>query len=484
MLTILCSEHKIKSIEEDIGSIQEFKQLIKITTEKSHCIPSKMLIIRENSIEKPADWFDNQPPYLIPKIEYSKNNIIALLYFCLMNYQKAIEYTDQSSELYEHLFLVHNIQKGNPISKKQYKIASQSKHNTCIIHQYGNYSNRLPIDELVELYKATIKSAPTNDLMFFSAKHYINLLIGIGALKDAEIAIRSIIDRKVTKEARVGLELQLGTVIMRSLQEPFNLNQIKEIHQYFKSGISYYESKSLFINAGLLLVDTSELSKYQRNFIEAERDIDQAIIYFTEANTNEFLGEAQIRRANLLYFWAKTGNNETSSKAIEAMEMALNIFPIESHPKKHADIYHNMALMYSDLSKQFDKNKVENTLYCYKKAVEYYTKIQHPYDYAIIVHNLANTLKSYVKEDIFHDFVTINKKYEEVLEIRTPEIFSAQRAITLLDQIDFLVFIQELSSQKNVNYKARIKSKLKEVKNLKLGIEYQNRIKIFEEKIT
>lgn len=484
MLSILCSDQKLDAIKSDIETIEEFASIINVTTKQADCIPSKTLLIENEQIIKSADWFDNQPPYLLPHIPYNKGNLIALLYFGLMNYEKAFEHCEPTSPLYLHLSIVKAIQFGTPICQEQYELASKSKHNTCIIHQYGNYQNRLSFDELVELYKVTIKSARSNELMFFSTKHYINLLIDIGAFKDAEVVIRSIIDKKVSPEAKIGLELQLGTVMMQGLQEPFDHLKIDEILKYFNEGIHYYESYSLYINAGLLLIDTSQLSKYKNDFKEAEKDIEKAIVYFTDNKAFEFLGEAQIRRANLLYHWAKMSNDHKAIEAIQAMKKALDTFNPTQYPKKNADIHHNLALIYSDLSPIIqEERKVEDTLNSFDKALTFYDKNNHPYEYAMIKHHMANALKSFLKEGIYSDVSLVNSKYNDVLELRTSKNLFSERAQTLIDQIDLLIYINSTKSPFSENHEVAIRTKLSEAKKLSTSDIIQEQVKNLEKKL-
>merc|ERR1712000_85448 len=202
------------------------------------------------------------------------------------------------------------------------------------------------------------------------------------------------LENQLSEEAKNALKVQLATAMMQQLKVPFNTDALEQISTLFEEAISFYEAKDLKIQAGLLLIDASEIANYKEDFILSKDYINKAILYFKEADIPEFLGEASLRKATLLYTWSKNGQPQYYKAAINAYQDTLKVFKRDTHPDKFAEIHHNMALIYSEIPVS-PEEKPMWTAFCassFKEALAYFTKERFPYEYAMVSHNYATAL--------------------------------------------------------------------------------------------
>lgn len=81
MLTILTTTNTKETIETAIQSIERLNELVDVVTDENQ-LPkaNKILVVSEKGISASLDWNDTEPPYLFPEIEFSKENLLAMVF--------------------------------------------------------------------------------------------------------------------------------------------------------------------------------------------------------------------------------------------------------------------------------------------------------------------------------------------------------------------------------------------------------------------
>ena len=487
MLTILTTTDHQKEIKRVIASVNRLDELVTILIdERDIPISSKQILVDHNNIVKPLDWHDTEPPYHIPSVHFSDNHLLAIVFYSLGNHQKALAYVQEGDPLYENLIMATSIKLGWEISEAQYEKASITKHNQCIINHYGNYTSRLSLKELENEYTDAIKTAKNDELKIFTAKHYINLLIDVQKYAKAESMILDLLPTAISVEAKNTLQVQLATIMMQQLQMPFDTQKLETIQDLFQKGIAFYEEHQLKINAGLLLIDASEIANYQQDFLTSKAYINKAIAYFKEEEVPEFLGEAGLRKATLLYTWSKNGQPQYYKSAINAFQDTLKVFKRDTHPQKFADIHHKMALIYSEIPVS-PEEKPMWTAFCassFKEALAFYTKDKYPYENAMVSHNYATALINFPKAKLHSNLDKAFNLFEEALQTRTATQYPFERASTLINQLELYWLLDNKTETDKAKRFNEMEFKINEVKTLVNDPEMLEKLTYHETKLS
>jgi len=438
MITVLTTIEDTNRVTETINTVDRLHELITVvSTTEAISYPTKLIVVEHGIISVALDWFDTEPPYVFPKVPLNDANLLALLFYKLGNHQTAFKYLTEDQPLYNSILVATYLQFGYEISADSFNKINQ-RHNQCIVQHYGNYEKRASVENLKSLYRETIAHAAHEDLMIFTAKHYCNLLLDEGAFKEAEDLMRTLQDKAISEEARHTIEMQLASALMAQLQIPYNTHRLNEISDIFDRGIEFYEKQGQRMNAGLVYIEASEIANYKGDYISSKELINKAILIFKEANIPEFLGEAGLRKATLLYTWSKNGSPQYYKPAINAFQDTLKVFKRDTHPQKFADIHHNMALIYSEIPVSKEERPIW-TAFCassFKKVLKFYTKERYPYEYAMASHNYATALMNFPEAKLHNNLNKAFAMFEDALSIRTAKAYPLERALTLLNQLE------------------------------------------------
>ncbi len=460
MITILTTISNKQSITEAINSIDRLTELVDVVSHESEINPtSKLIVVNDNSIKIALDWYDTEPPYLISSVPFSSENLLAIVFYKLGNQQKAFEFVSEENSLYNELLIATHLQFGYDISEAMFsKVVSI--HNQCVIHHYGNYVNRCTAEELKKLYVEAIETTSNDELKIFTAKHYSNFLLDGNAYSEAEQLMRSLVNKAISNEAKITLDIQLATALMAQLKLPYDKNKLEEISELFQIGINFYETNGQKINAGLLYVDASEIANFQKNYILSKDLINKAILYFKEEDIPEFLGEAGLRKATLLYTWSKNGSPQYYKPAINAFQNTLKVFKRDTHPQKFADVHHHLALIYSEIPVSSEEKPIW-TAFCassFKEVLKFYTKENYPYEYAMASHNYATALMSFPEAKLHNNLDKAFGLFENALGVRTAEMYPFERALTLVNQLElYWIMHNEDSEEESKKYNIMLK---------------------------
>ena len=288
MLTILTKTNTENTIKTIINSIDRLDELVEIVTNDNSVQSSnKTLVVSNNAISASLDWNDTEPPYLFPELKFSKENLLAMVFYKLGNHQKAFEFLSEENPFYNHLLIATHLQFGYDITEEMYAFTesvlsevevTNSQHNNCIIQHYGNLATRSDANTLKALYAEAIANAPNDELRLFTIKHFVNFLLDTNAYAEAEKILRLSMSKAISEASKNAINSQLATVLMAQLKLPHNTDQLAEIQELQQASIAFYEERELKVNAGLLLIDASEIANFQEDFITSKNNINKATI--------------------------------------------------------------------------------------------------------------------------------------------------------------------------------------------------------------
>ncbi|MCI2228249.1 hypothetical protein MC378_03650 [Polaribacter sp. MSW13] len=457
MITILTTTNFENQIQQVVSSIDRLNELVIVVTETDTVnFDDKKIIVKNNLIQTQLDWNDTEPPYIFPNIPFSSEDLLALIFYKLGNHQKAFQFISEKNKIYHHLLIATHLQFGYTITNEQINFLKKtSLHNLAIAYNFGDLETKVDKTTLQNIFEEALKNAQTNSLKLFSTKHYVNLLLDNGLYKDAEKLINSVKSKANSNEEKNALNHLLVNALMPQITVPYDIENLKSILNLQLNSISYYQSINLTVNAGLLLIDASEIASYLKDYIQAKDLINKAILYFKEAEIPEFLGEATLQKAILLYTWSKNGNPQYYKPAINTFQNALKVFKRDTHPQKFANIHHNLALIYSEIQVS-EKEKAIWTAFCassFKEALEFYNKEQFPYENAMISHNYATALMGFPEAKLHNNLKKAFDLFEQALNIRTSKEYPFERALTLLNQLELYWLIHNETEKDEVkNY--------------------------------
>ncbi|MCF6224379.1 MAG: hypothetical protein L3J34_11715 [Flavobacteriaceae bacterium] len=456
MISILTTTNHFLQIKSCINAIERLNELVVITKGEGNKPSGKIIKVENGSILPIIDWNNTEPPYLFPIIPFSENNLLALIFYKLGNPQKAFEYVSEENELYQHLLVIANLQYGYAITNEQIQFLEKtSNHNLAIVYNFGIVNPVIGNNMLQNIYEEAIKKGKTNTEKLFSVKHYVNLLLDSGLHKDAEKLIKSVKNMAVSDEEKNALNHLLASSLMAQVSLPYNAEKLNEITELQIGCIQFYEENEHKINAGLVLIDACEITSFQNDFVKSKDFINKAILYFKEEDIPEFLGEATLQKATLLYTWSKNGSPQYYKPAINTFQNALKVFKRDTHPQKFADIHHNLALIYSEIMVS-DQEKAIWTAFCassFKEALQFYTKEEFPYPFAMVSHNYATALMGFPEAKLHNNLDKAFKMFEDALQIRTAKDYPFERALTLLNQLELYWLVHnEDTSDENKKY--------------------------------
>ncbi len=449
MLTVLTSTDQVVRIANDIQSVDRLNELVQVTDKDENLKDSEKYIeVLDGKIINPLDWNDLEPPFVIPKIDYNRNHLLALVFYKLENHSRITDYLNEDNFLFHHLLVASKLQLGIEINQKDLDTLNSihsdptdfnfQEHNHCIILAYGNLKNHIEYDNLKILFNKAFKAHVWEIEKKFTLKHYAQFLIDGGDFVEAENLLRPYLIHKESPKLYCELANLLSMALMKQLSVPYDIEKMDEILDLQKTCIEYYEANNLLVKAGLILIDSSEIANFKKDFIFSKECINKAILHFKKLDIPEFLGEAGYRKAILLYTWSKNGSPQYYKPAINAFQDTLKIFKRDTHPQRFADVHHNLALIYSELPVSKEEKPIW-TAFCassFKEVLTIYSKETYPYEYAMACHNYATALMGFPQAKLHNNLTKASDFFEEALRIRTSKDFPFERALTLLNQLE------------------------------------------------
>ncbi|MFK7814613.1 MAG: hypothetical protein AB8B59_19110 [Maribacter sp.] len=469
MLTILTTIDTHQDVQDAIASVDRLNELVSIAQDSNTIEDLKTLVVSSDEIKIPLDWYDLEPPYVFPTTTFNRENLLALVFYKLGNQQKAFEFVSEESSIYHHLLIATHLQFGYEISEDMIVFTHKnSSHNLAILHHYGVLQNQMELADLKTLYAGALISADNEEVKVFTAKHYLNLLLDSGLLEKAKKLAEEQLSIAISEDAKNAMKAHLAGILMAQLQVPYSNEKLDEVQDLQLQSIANFEAKGLKIQAGMLLVDAAEVANFKKDYIASKELINRAIQYFKQEDIQEFLGEAGFKKAILLYTWSKNGSPQYYKAAINAFQDVLKVFKRDTHPRKFADVHHNLALIYSEIPVGSEE-KAMWTAFCassFKEVLAFYTKEQYPYEHAMASHNYATALMDFPPAKIHDNLKKAAGLFNEALEIRTAETYPFERALTLMNQLELGWLTHNEDSLGELKKYEEMKSKAEEVKTL------------------
>ncbi|NDV43342.1 hypothetical protein [Flagellimonas sediminis] len=469
MLTILTTTSTGQQVEEAIASIDRLGELVTIVEGAEAVEDLKSMVVETDTIKIPFDWYDVEPPYVFPELPFTRNNVLALVFYKIGNHQKAFEFVNEDGPLYHHLLIATHMQFGYDISEDMLGFAHKhSLHNLAILHHYGVLRQKAAFLEIKARYTEALDRAENDEIKVFTAKHYLNLLLDAGLLLDAVEVAKNHRAIAISDEAVHAMEVHLAAIRMARLSLPHDHALLGSLLELQMRNIAFYETKGLPIQAGLLLIDAAEVANFKEDFITSKDLINKAIQYFKQEDVPEFLGEAGFKKAVLLYTWSKNGSPQYYKAAINAFQDVLKVFKRDTHPQKFADVHHNLALIYSEIPVR-PEEKPMWTAFCassFKEVLAFYTKEEYPYEYAMANHNYATALMYFPPAKLHDNLEKASGLFAEALEIRTAQAYPLERALTLINQLELYWLTHNKDSSEELRKYEEMKSKAEEIRGL------------------
>lgn len=486
MITILTTTKDQDSIRKVVDSVDRLNELVAITTENSSSIPGdKVITVLSESIECAIDWFDTEPPILLPVVPFDNESLLAIVFYKLGNEQQAFEYLQEDNPLFVPLLIATQIKFGYQIEMDA--LEHLSAHNRAIVHHYGILSLQSSLDDLEARYKDVLSKESNSSLKCFTAKHYANLLLDVQRYDEAAELCATCSNETKQEEALIALRILWTTAKTKGLQLPYNEKELLKIAEDQAKCIAYLLEHEFQLQAALLALDASDVSNYLGNYPTAKEYLTLAIKIFKEHQIPEFMGEAALKKATLLYNWSKNGSPQYYKASINAFQDALKIFKRDTHPEQFAEIHHNLALIYSEIPAAPEEKGmwIAFSASAFKEALQYFSEEQFPYEYAMVCHNYATALMDFPPAKLHNNHEKANDFFEKALAIRTAEAYPTERAISLLNVIELGWLMhndnEKIEEQRLLQMKKQAEEVLTLVKDTHLQQKAQEQLARLEE---
>ncbi len=460
MLSIYTSPEIQSALLPLIQAEDRLEELIKWPELKPAIRPEQTsgLFIKAQTTQVGLDWWDKNPPLLLPEISsQDQSGILALVYYQLGNEVRALEILAEDHDLYPYLEFSYALKFGqilptgilaqlpapDPNPENQYRYA----HNQAVIAHYGQWENALAFSEVEVYYKQALHLAPDTDYYTFSLKQYASGLLDQSEPTSRAIAESLILEnlaKKPSEAAAYALKQVLFTKGIEELQIPYDREGVKQLEHLAKDCIQYAQSQEEYLSQAYLLVDASRLSSIMANYSEAISCINRALEIFKQEEIPVLQGDALLQKANFLHTWAQNGQAHFFKAALDAYQEALVFFKKRENPEIYAEIQHHLGVIYTKLKGDPAQEAMwaARSAQAFKEALAYYTKADFPYEYGMICSNYANALIQYPTAAHTDNFANALKYYQEALDVRSAD-HPYERAITLLNYLEANWFVLE-----------------------------------------
>jgi tetratricopeptide (TPR) repeat protein len=477
MLSIFAKTDLFNILQQFIQSenrLEELVQILDIEVFKPS-LSGLSMVIEEDEIHFPMDWSNALPPYLLPEnIPFTQENFLGVIFGKLNNLEKSADYLGGKNSLYHDFSLAFSIQNESLITEAALKATLQKEnqndfepyrqaHNQAIATHYGAVEKVTTFEALCEYYKEAIKLAPKPEYLAFTSRQYVTLLLDAQYLDQAEEVIEKSLKAKPSQTAEFALKSLLTQVLMGRVYVPYDWKLIEQIKGLVWEALQYFEEQKNYWEMALLLIDASEIANINQSYTESLGYINKSIALLEQENLTQFLGNAQIRKGTLLYTWAQNGNPQFYRGSLMAYQEALKIYKREESPEMFAEIHHQLGIIYSEMPDEPQKQQIWAAMSAksFGEALDYFTKANFPYEYAMISNNYANALTKFPTGLRADNYQQAIKLYEEALQIRTADL-PYERAITLLNYLESQWFMTQDEDKVSTADKLKIWESMKQ----------------------
>ncbi|WP_435357939.1 hypothetical protein [Emticicia sp. SJ17W-69] len=480
MLTIFATTDKILDIQEIIDAEFRLNEIVSIKNLDSinEAIGSNYLIINQNEIKNPIHWSNEEPPYLLANpIDLNKNNLLAIIYFRLNNYEKAYEFAENNAILLTDIDTFNCIKHGialnvdidiSPIESFQKFNIYRHWHNLAIKSYYGETINFVNVYQIKNFYEKAIDLAPNDEYCAFSAKHFASLLLDVDELENAATLLENSINKAISDDAKYELKnIQYG-VWLKQLGIPYDTNLLEKIKTTLWEVLQYYEKQQNQVQIALILIDAAQIANISESFTESLGYINRAVEILRKEDIPELLANAQYRKGVLFYTWAQNGSIQFYKPAMEAYQEALKVFSYDNAPDVFAEIQHHLGVIYSEIPDEIKKKGLwaAVSVSSFNQALNHFTRETHPFEYAMICNSYANALTKYPPSVKGDNYAKALGFYRQALEIRSAEEFPYERALTMLNFLEACWYVNHENELQEQTLFDEMTAKAKEVHQL------------------
>lgn len=417
--------------------------------------PTNGLRITHELIEQPLDWSQQLPPVLLPKpLPLTPNNLLAVVYLYLGNWEKVYDYVRHDRLLADTLDLLNRLQSGVPIQLPTAPVNGaglfdtyRQWHNRAIAAHYGTTGGTEAT--IHQAYQSALGHAPDAEHRAFTAKHYATWLADSGQFANADALLSETSTADLTPDAQIELLAVQISVWLQLLTVPYDAGLLVRTKDALWQVLQHYETQNRLAQVGMLLVDAAQVANFQNSFAEALGYITRAVNLFRQQELPELMANAQYRKGVLLYTWAQNGNPQFYRPAMEAYQAALKLFTQQNAPDIFADIQHHLGVIYAEIPDEAKKKSIWAAVSSssFKHALAYYTREEFPYEYATICNHFANALTKYPPAAKSDNYAKAIGLYRDALRIRIATHYPYERALTILNYLEAGWYLNEDNPQ-------------------------------------
>lgn len=464
MLTIFALNQQLSHIQQIIDSEFRLNEVVSVKniTEIADDSTNQYLVISDDSINLPINWTNDTPPLFLPfSLAFSPENLLAVVYTNLNNYEKAYEWSELNPPLLEAIDTLNCVQHGVaiPMPEIPEKFSSTFEeyrfwHNMAVIAHYAEITHFVHYSTTRRYYEHAFDIAINDEFRAFTGKHWATLMLDADELTNAEQLLNDCIAFAISEDAKVELMSVQYAIWMKQLTAPYNESLLSKTKQNLWEVLQHYEKRGNHVQTALLLIDASQIANFSDSFVESLGYINRAIQLLEQENIPELVANAQYRKGTLLFTWAQNGNPQFYRPAMNAYQQAVKVFTKENTPETFAEIQHHLGVIYSETP---DEVKVKSvwaavSVSSFKEALGYFTRETHPYEYARICNNYANALTKYPDARLADNYSKALNFYREALDVRTAEEYPYERALTILNFLEaaWQVSVPEIEDQQQL----------------------------------
>jgi hypothetical protein len=439
------------TIHEYIESVERLDELVAVQqTDGIRAEVSNALYINENRIHIRPDWLDKRPAIVFPsEIPFNKNYFLGTVFGMLGNEQKYPQYFTGFPAMLFIFDLIQSIVKGEEGDTALENILGRTKfahpfenyafnHNIAIALNYGHYSNEINADAIEAHYADALQLAFEPSYKAYTLKYYATFLIDNANSEGALHLLNQQSFMALDDYAKYSLERLWCQAAMKQLNFPCNQQLLAELKDRLWETLQFFDKNGHKTVAAFLWMDAATIANLSNSYSESLGYISKAITYFKDEKQDEMTAQAQLIKGRLFYDWAQSGNPQFYRSALESYQEALSVFKKDQAPEVFAEIHHQLGVIYAELPDENKKRSIWAALSAtsFTEALEYYNKVDHPYEFGMICNNFANAYTKYPQGGRTDNFEKAINFYDEALSVRHALQYPTERAITLVNYLE------------------------------------------------
>lgn len=468
MISIYATTDYIDQIKASINTKERLDELVEVHDMMQDTPVSawSSLVVNSEGVKSLMDWANMAPPYFHRTIPFSQDTLLAMIAVRLQN-MDWIQSLELEDSLRQDLINTYCLQQGLAVSLSEDEAWPSTANNAFMMH-YGNCDQEVTAEKLMDQYQKAIDQAPTEEEKAFVAMHYAGLQMD---LQHIDAAITTLLpyhdNANVSQAAKYGIKTMLNQAWMSQLQVPYDQQLLLTIQANMNECVEYYAAQNMHVDEALLLMDGTQIASINGKYTESLRYISRAIQLFESEQLDDLANEGKLKKAHLLYTWAQAGNPQFYRSALQEYQKCLKIFNKDNAPGIYAEIQHHMAILYVEMPKEESKEGiwagVANS--AFQEALQYYTKEQYPYEYAMICNNFGNAVSKFPVTANSDNYAKAIKLYNEALEVRDQSM-PYERAISIMNFLEASWYAGNEEEQWNEERYNDMVAKAEEIPNL------------------